>query len=350
MNIFKVTAFEPKLLRWWCQNREKLDMNPPYQRKGRLWSRKDKAFLIDSILNEFDIPKFYIVDFTFGIAPTGARKLPYAIVDGKQRFEAMFGFFDGHPTLDPAFVFLPEPHLKLGGLGYKDLSKRYPHIADAFDNFPPIVMRIVTSDDEKINELFVRLNRSKPLTGAEIRNARPGPIPEMIRALIKHPFFEDYIRFSTTRGGDQNAAAKILMFEFRGKPVETKRRQLDDYASMELTPDAVEKIELSMNRVTSNIDRMCEIFLPRDQLLRTAGILSVYYWFIRAVPLNRDHCVREFLVEFDQLMKEQKKTPPQSRLDIDVTEFEALNRSTNDARSHTRRVELLLNAFAKYDE
>ena len=93
MSIFKVTNFDSRLLRWWCQNRDKIDMDPPYQRKGRLWSRTDKAFLIDSILNEFDVPKFYIADFTLGVQPTGTRKLPYAIVDGKQRFEAVFDFF-----------------------------------------------------------------------------------------------------------------------------------------------------------------------------------------------------------------------------------------------------------------
>lgn len=350
MSVFKVTNFDSRLLRWWCQNRDKIDMEPPYQRKGRLWSRTDKAFLIDSILNEFDVPKFYIADFTLGVAPTGGKKLPYAIVDGKQRFEAVFDFFDGKLTLDPGFVLLQDPSLKLGGLGYRDISKNHPHIADIFDNFSPSVMRIVTSDAEKINELFVRLNRSKPLTGAEVRNALPGPIPEMIRTLTEHQFFAEYIRFATTRGADQNAAAKVLMFEYRGEAVETKRKQLDEFTAQEITKAVEEKIELSMNRAMSNLDRMCEIFLPRDELLRTAGILPVYYWFIRKAPYDRDFCVREYLVEFDALLRGQKKRngPPQTSLDVDLTEFEALNRSTNDARSHARRVEILLNGFKRY--
>jgi uncharacterized protein with ParB-like and HNH nuclease domain len=61
-------------------------MDPPYQRRGRLWSLTDKAYLIDSILNGYDIPKFYVADFTWGKSALNRRKLPYAIIDGKQRF------------------------------------------------------------------------------------------------------------------------------------------------------------------------------------------------------------------------------------------------------------------------
>lgn len=32
-------------------------------RKGGIWSERDKAYLIDSIINGFDIPKFYLSDF-----------------------------------------------------------------------------------------------------------------------------------------------------------------------------------------------------------------------------------------------------------------------------------------------
>ncbi len=62
---FKVTPHEARTLIWWLTRRNKIDMNPPYQRRGRLWSDSDKAFLIDSILNGYDIPKLYVADFTW---------------------------------------------------------------------------------------------------------------------------------------------------------------------------------------------------------------------------------------------------------------------------------------------
>ena len=48
--IFKIEQHQTRTLKWWNSRRDKIDFEPPYQRKGRLWSPHDKAFLIDSIL------------------------------------------------------------------------------------------------------------------------------------------------------------------------------------------------------------------------------------------------------------------------------------------------------------
>ncbi len=66
--MFQILKLEPKPLIWWASQRTKIDMKPDYQREGRLWSRADKAYLIDSILNGYDIPKIYMADFTVGVA------------------------------------------------------------------------------------------------------------------------------------------------------------------------------------------------------------------------------------------------------------------------------------------
>jgi len=65
--VFQILKLEPKPVIWWASQRSKIDMVPVYQRQGRLWSRGDKAFLIDSILNGYDIPKIYMADFTVGV-------------------------------------------------------------------------------------------------------------------------------------------------------------------------------------------------------------------------------------------------------------------------------------------
>lgn len=349
--MFKVMHFEPKTLRWWFAQRGKIDMNPPYQRHGRLWSITDKAFLVDSILNEYDVPKIYMADFTFGQSRLNNKGLPYAIIDGKQRLEALFDFFAGELVLDENFVFQTNPSTKLGGLGYTDLQKNYPDIADIFDNYPLSVMRVITDDKEKINELFVRLNRSKPLTGAEIRNAMTGPVPELIRFLISHDVFKSCIRFPVARGQDKNAAAKLLVFEYLDKLSETKRRILDQFTQdAKRTPK--DRLELASRRVVDTLDRMSEIFLPRDQLLGSAGILPVYYWFIRQRKPKDDAVTREFLVDFERQRKANRalvSNPQSSKTpDSELIEYDAFNRNTNDVSSYQGRVAILEKRFAKY--
>ena len=77
----EVEQMEAHTLTWWRNRQGKIDMEPTYQRRGRLWSPADKAYLIDSILNGFDVPKVYMADFTWGDSPLNRQKMPYAIID-----------------------------------------------------------------------------------------------------------------------------------------------------------------------------------------------------------------------------------------------------------------------------
>jgi len=324
-------------------------MNPTYQRHGRLWSVTDKAFLVDSILNEYDIPKIYLADFTFGKIALNKKGLPYAIIDGKQRFESLFEFFENKLLLDSDFIFQINPSLKLGGLGYNDLRNNYPDIADTFDNYPLSVMRVITDNEDNINELFVRLNRSKPLTGAEIRNAMLGPVPSLIRSLVSHDFFKTCIRFTINRGEDKNAAAKLLLFEFEGRMVETKRRNLDQFTIESKSSSNKDKLELSSRRVVDILDQMSEIFLPRDILLASSGILPVYYWFVRHHKSKEYPLIREFLIDFERNRKLNRVNPIDTKLvkSDDFTRFDEFNRNTNDIASHNGRFKILFDSFKK---
>ena len=349
--MFQILKLEPKPLIWWVSQRAKIDMKPDFQREGRLWSRADKAFLIDSILNGYDIPKIYMADFTVGVVSLNRKCLPYAIIDGKQRLEAIFDFFVGNLRLDDEFLFQQNPKQKLAGLGYPDLTKNYPEVADIFNTWPLSVVHVVTDEQEKIDELFVRLNRSKPLTGAEIRNAMAGPVTELNRLLIRHELFKSCISFPTKRGGDKNAATKLLLFEDAGKLVETKKSNLNKFTK-QATKEPREKIELASRRVIDTLDRMSEIFLPHDPLLRSAGVFPVYYWFVRENDSKHDQNVREFLNAFEKTRKENRDmaSDPATAVgaDTELLTFDRFNRSTDDERSHFERHRILARRFKEY--
>jgi hypothetical protein len=326
-------------------------MKPAYQRRGRLWSQTDKAYLIDSILNGFDVPKLYLADFTWGDSKLNKKRLPYAIIDGKQRFEAIFDFYDGILELNDDFVYREDPSLKLAGLGYQDLVKNHTEIADLFDTYNLSVMSVVASSEAPINELFVRLNRSKPLTGAEIRNAMSGPAPQLFRKVARHEFFAKYVAFSVQRGQDLNAAAKLIMFEYEEQLSETKKRNMDQF-----TRDAAKadrgRLELAVRRVLDTIDAMTEIFLPKDRLLISAGTVPVYYWLVRSAPAKSYRLVRQFLIEFENGRKENRRLssahPQGNNINRQLVDFDNFNRSTNDQASHVGRFEILQDRFSRY--
>ena len=180
--MFKVIELKDRSVQWLCSHRDEIDEKPVYQRRGKVWSVKDKAFLIDSILNDYDIPKFYLADFTSVRTKLvltnllNKKKTRFAVIDGKQRIEAITEFFDSKLTLDKKFQYAAEPFLELGGLTYKDLALKYPELAQKFCNYQLAIMGVITDEPGKINDMFIRLNRSKPLVGSEIRNAMMGKV------------------------------------------------------------------------------------------------------------------------------------------------------------------------------
>lgn len=348
---FKVNVMPVHTLSWWRSRREQIDMNPPYQRRGRLWSLADKAYLIDSILNGYDIPKLYVADFTWGASALNKKKLPYAIIDGKQRFEAIFDFYDGNAVLNDDFTYLPDRSLSLAGLGYKDLLDQYPQVAEIFDQYNLMVMAVLASSEEPIDELFVRLNRSKPLTGAEIRNAMRGPAPKIIRRIARHNFFQVCARFQMSRAQDQNAAAKLLLFEYESALAETKKTRLDDFVR-DVSRRSKEKLELAGRKTVDVLDRMEEIFLPRDVLLSSAGQVPIFYWFVRGRGDADDSLIREFLVRFERQRKANRSlvesNPQDKKIDRRLIEYDQFNRNTNDLASHKGRIEILEERFEPF--
>src|SRR5438477_136069 len=86
--------------------REKVFMNPPYQRPANVWSAEKKQLLIDSIVNRFDVPKLYFHEYPEPKLIEG-KKRKYAVIDGKQRLLAVWDFIDNVFTLPDKFEYLP---------------------------------------------------------------------------------------------------------------------------------------------------------------------------------------------------------------------------------------------------
>ncbi|KPF91395.1 hypothetical protein IP81_10755 [Novosphingobium sp. AAP83] len=349
MGQLRISPHKSMTLIWWWKNRDKIDFGPSYQRRGRLWSSRDKAYLIDTIINGFDVPKLYIADFQFGQSQLNSAKMPYAIIDGKQRLEAVFDFFENKITLNDDFIYKKETSFNLGKLSYRDLQSRYPRIADEFDNASLDFMSVFSDDEEDIHEIFIRLNKSKPLTGAEVRNAIPGPVSEIIRALSMHEFFTETINFGVGRAGDRNAAAKVLYFEFHHKPMPTKKTDLDRFAKIR---DPKAELELAGRRAIDTLSAMNEVFIPRDRLLSSAGQLPVYYWLVRSIRPEFHRHTREFLLWFEDSRKKNRDRQKgrSGALDLDqrLSRYDTLNRSTNDLQSHNGRIDLLKDHFVDW--
>ena len=336
----------PISLRSWHERRRSINFEPPYQRKPGIWGTADRALLIDTIINGFDIPKFYMSDFGRRTTRIDDDGFVYAVIDGKQRLQAIFDFISNKFPLDSECSWRFQPDIELAGMHYRDLEDKYPQIANLIDDFVIDVMSVSTDDPEDINKIFKRLNKGKALTGAEVRNAALGPVADMIRLVAEHDFFQQSVSFNTLRLGDLNAAGKLLLFEYRGYPTSTKKKDLDQFVGdREPNRELIESAGLKCN---SHLDLMYQVFNQRDSILRSAGQLPVFYWLVRLVPSETHRYVREFLFEFDKLRATNRALQTENRLDeVEPTlaRYDVLNRNTNDAGSHRARISILLSSF-----
>lgn len=341
--MFSVRPFEARTLSWWSDERKNLDLSPPYQRRGRIWSTSDKAFLIDSVLNGYDVPKIYIADFTYFPSSLNSGKKSYAVIDGRQRFEAFFDFFDDRFALSESFSYLEDVSIRIAGLSYSELKLRHPKIASKFENFNISVMSVITDDEGRINDLFVRLNSSKPLSGAEIRNAMSGEVPALIRRIADHKFFREKIAFNVTRRQDQNAAAKLLLLEYRGALVDTKKVNLDRFVKEAHLSQGL-GLNSAADRVIEVLDRVSVSLDDKDPVLKLATGLPVYYWYFRSNDADRQTINK--LREFENARRLNKKSAAVGsigRLNDELQQYDYFNRSPDDATSHERRYQILLN-------
>jgi hypothetical protein len=298
--MFKVILHESKTVSWWLNKANHIDFNPSFQRKGNIWTQKNKAYLVDSIVNELDMPKIYLADFSFVRPNSYSEDYTYAIVDGKQRLSAIFDFLQNKYPLNKDCIYYKDESVHLGGMTYKDIIANYPTIANNLREYNLTIMTIITDEVEKIEELFKRLNFSKPLTGAEIRSASGGVVPVLINEISEHIFFTQNIRFSTQRGNQKNAIAKILLCEEKKELTNVMKRNLDDFALKHLKTDndTFEDIVLS---IFNNLDRLSNIFIQKDPLLKTSGPLILYYWLVRNTKPRYDKYLREFLNQISKV-------------------------------------------------
>jgi hypothetical protein len=142
---------------WDLRQRDRLDMDPPYQRRS-VWNQAFKNYFIDTVLLEYPAPAIFLYE---EITPEGIAS--YHVVDGKQRLLAIFEFVSGiFPVSDEA------ERSELRGKYFRDLD-------DAVKKAFWSVEYLPTSQDGMINNIFDRINRNTArLTAQELRHAQFG--------------------------------------------------------------------------------------------------------------------------------------------------------------------------------
>ena len=333
--------------------RNEIKLDPPYQRIGGVWNRETRQLLLDSILNGFDLPKFYFHEFVPPKRDRG-RVLHFAIIDGKQRLQTIWDFIDGSIALADDFIFLADDSVDAKGMTYLELGQRYPQQKALFDAYYLDVVTIRTREIDRIEDMFSRLNEAAPLNAPEKRNAFGGPLPSEITKVSKHRFFDKKVPFADTRYRHRDLAAKALWIEHRDAIVNTKKADLDGFVRLfkdlrrqDKPAASPETVAGLVSDTKATLDTMARVFSDRDTLLRQVGLITLYLHLYRSIRREKVGPVRRCELEwFEKLKLENRKRAeadtPIDQLDKELLEFDKHTQTPNDGYALRIRLRILL--------
>src|SRR5580693_6314975 len=97
----------------------RIDLDADYQRE-KIWSRKNQEELLDSILQNIDIPKMYLARVE------GDKNFDYECIDGKQRMATLLSFYKPEPEEEHPL------RIRVAGDKYthRELQKEIPQLAE----------------------------------------------------------------------------------------------------------------------------------------------------------------------------------------------------------------------------
>ncbi|PDT48168.1 hypothetical protein CO661_09870 [Sinorhizobium fredii] len=323
--------------------RERIKMDPEYQRQGDIWTLDKRRLLIDTMLNGFDVPKLYLHKFS-SPKVEGDQSYEYAMIDGKQRTQAIFDFIENRFALDDQFTYLHDSEVDLRRLTYQELASQYPDIKQDFDSFSLDVITIDTDDIELIEDLFSRLNEAMPLNAAEKRNARPGPLPQLVREIAQHRFFNEKMPFTNVRYRHFDIIAKMMLMASRENVADTKKAYLDNFFETHAKSSRTD-VEYLKSRVQVVLDAMVGTFVDGDSLLRSVGMLSLYFLLFEAAVAKGlvNSVTRASLAEFEDVRQRNRRTAEDdiASANYNLLEFDRFAQSPNDGIAMRFRLAVL---------
>lgn len=320
MSITKMTWTAQSAFR----RRRGIDTNPDYQRPA-VWTRAQKQLLIDSMLREYDVPKFYL-------HRTG--KDTYDVIDGQQRLRAIWEFFDGGFALAKDADDVDGYVIK--GKKYDELDFDIQDRLNSYD-LDFVVLDYVGNDE--IREMFLRLQNGTSLKSQEKRNAMPGRMGEFVRSTSKHPFFTK-VKFSNSRFTyDQIVAQMTLLYLNRKNGIcNIKDRDLN---TMYMTNRSFDTSSDEAKAIIKILDYLNAVFPEKSPELTRYSVISLFILIMDMMPnydiRNRENDIEKWFIEFEAKRANDELKAPEDQDPTLVIYHERVSNSSDAMDSLTYR-------------
>jgi len=334
----------------WHSN-EQLVLSPKFQRRS-VWTDTARSYLMDTIVRGLPIPKIFIRQSINVQTRASIRE----VVDGQQRLRTILSF------LNDGFVINPKHNPTYGGLYFSQLGIIDEEVQSSILNYELAVDLLVNMPDEKILDVFGRLNSyAVTLNEQEKINANHfGPF-KTLADNIAHKFHKFWLESkilseqNILRMGDVQLSADLLIAMIEG--IRSKKQIAPYYKTYEKEFDCdVQVLEDQFTNVIETIKGIFEGNLKTTEFRR----IHIFYTLFTAIyhmqfGLRDINIIRKPIIQsdfarisnklalIDNIFQEEDKDTLSSN---EKRFLEDSRRATTDTLIRKRRTEFVLNLIS----
>lgn len=274
----------------------RIDLDADYQRE-KIWSRADQENLLDSVVQDIDIPKIYLTKIK------ERENFEFECVDGKQRMTTLLDFFKPEPDETPLTV-------RIAGekYSYKRLKKELPAIAKKIEKYGlTFVIYKNLEDEEFLREIFRRLQLGVRLNSGELLKTYSGTIRDFVyKEIGRNGPFVRHTSLSEKRFSRQFTVAQICINSFsRNESHEFVRARYDDLAEFFKEKRDLGRNDPNLARIRKVLGLMDRHFGDRAGKISSRAVAVSAYLFSEQLYLEgRTKLIGAFAGFFVALLKD----------------------------------------------
>jgi hypothetical protein len=317
-------------------DRDELELATSFQRNP-VWSVRQKASLIETILLEYPIPELYMQQI---IDVNGHQK--HIIVDGQQRIRSVLEFLAGEFELD-------EESPRWPSLAFDDLS---PDDRKKVYEYDFLVRLLPEMPDAEIRDIFQRINRNTvALNAQELRHATYwGPFIKLMEDISDYDFWSQSGIFSANdrrRMLDAEFISEIAVAVLNG--LQNKKKNLEEFYQLyETSFDEAESIKSLFLRVLGEISQLLPD-LAKTRWRKKSDFYTLFLEFAAhaaELPLSaetRDSAskvLRQFAHDVDEYISAEESTFFPVRQEV-KDYVRSVERAASDLGSRKERARVL---------
>lgn len=277
----------------------RIDLDADYQRE-KIWSREDQEKLIDSIIQNIDIPKLYLARVRDN------ENFDFDCIDGKQRMATLLNFFKPERRGDnPLSVRVAGERYT-----YERLREELPRLAKKIEDYELTFVIYPEMEDEAfIREIFRRLQLGVRLNSGELLKTHTGTIRDFIyKEMGRDAPFLRYTSLSQKRFSRQFALAQICINSFsRSETGDFVRARYDDLEDFFKAKYDLNRRDENLVRIRKVLSVMDKRFREEAQGISSRAVAVSAYLFVEGLYLQKEvRLIAEFVKFYCKLLDEIK--------------------------------------------